>query len=154
MFATEWTLGQSGAKEALAIRKRVFVEELGRPDEAVFDPFDEYAAHLLVRLDGAPIASARLYAAEDGALRMDNACVLKEYRGQRFGDLCFRLLMNKAANMGASTLTLLSAAQHVPYFEGFGFRKVSEEGDFSLLGIDPADLTWPSQCGSAPAAGS
>lgn len=147
MFVSQWALGIAEAAEALQVRKEVFMEELGWPDEAVFDPFDEYAAHLLVRVDGAPAAAARLYALQPDILRMDLVCVKAPLRKQRYGDLCFRLLMDKAANMGVQKLTLLAAEAYIPYFEKFGFTEASREDAFALMEANPENLTWPSSCG-------
>lgn len=147
MFVSQWALGITEAAEAMQVRKEVFMEELGWPNEAVFDPFDEYAAHLLVLVDDAPAASARLYALQPGILRMDLVCVKQPLRQQHYGDLCFRLLMDKAANMGAQKLTLRTAEAYMPYFEKFGFAEAAREDEFVLMEVNPANLTWPSLCG-------
>lgn len=148
MFVSQWALGSADAAEALQLRRNVLMEELGWPDEAAFDAFDAYAAHLLVRVDGAPVAAARLYARTPGQFYMDHVCVTQAFRGQRYGDLCFRLLMDKAQRMGAERLSLRTAAQYGPYFEQFGFQTEREEDDgILLMQVNPESLVWPSQCG-------
>ncbi|MDR1619053.1 MAG: GNAT family N-acetyltransferase [Clostridiales bacterium] len=146
MFATEWTLGAAAAHEALDIRRQVFTGELGRPAGDVFDAYDIYAAHLLIRQDGAPIASARLYAIE-GGLCASHICVLEGYRRQRYGDLAFRAIMNRAARMRAPLLEIAADQAYISYFLKFGFCPAGEvTRGAALMRVDPAAIVWARPC--------
>lgn len=145
MFNSEWRLGASSADEALNIRREVLMNECGWPDEAAFDLADEYAAHLLIRVDGQPIASGRLIKTKRG-MELSHVSVLKEYRGERYGDLCFRLLMDKSVNMGCTLLEVRTADEYVPYFLRFGFKVDKSEGGASLMSVRPGKIIWHSPC--------
>ena len=146
MFATEWTLGANGAKDALAVRRAVFAEELGLPVQQVFDDMDAVAAHLTVRLDGVPVASARLSPDTDG-VRISYICVLREYRKQGFGDLCARVALDKAQRMGVTRVVADIPAAHMPYWAAFGFTAQggATQGIVSM-DVDSEAIRWHSPC--------
>ncbi len=146
MFAAEWTLGANGAKDALAVRRAVFAEELGLPGESVFDDMDAVAAHLTVRLDGIPVASARLSPDSDG-VRVSYICVLQEYRKQGFGDLCVRVALDKAQRMGVTRIVANVPVVYTPYWIAFGF---TAQGDATQnivsMSVDADAIHWHSPC--------
>lgn len=146
MFASEWALGAINAKEALQLRRQVLIEELHWPEEAVFDGRDEYAAHLLIREEERPVACARLYSLLNGAVQLSHVCVLQSYRKQRYGDLCFRLCMNKAAQMLAPRLEVLAPDASVPYFLAFGFTAHSKKDGVQCMQVNPAEINWHTAC--------
>ena len=146
MFASEWTLGKKDAQDALEIRRKVFVEDLGQIADTVFDTYDHIAAHLLVLLDGVPIASARLYPVE-GGVQFDFIGVLKEYRKQHFGDLCVRLLLNKAQQMGAPHIYALVPEEYMPYYGAFGFQSSgAQENGCTPVAVAGDAVIWHSAC--------
>lgn len=146
MFATEWTLGPIGSQEALAIRRTVFEEELGQPVETVFDGCDELAAHLTVRLDGEAIASARL-CPDSGGVRLAFVGVLAPYRKQGYGDLCARVMLDKAQRMGVVRIFADVPEQYAPYYDAFGFTAQGEAaGGILPMAVDGSAIHWHSPC--------
>lgn len=149
MFATEWTLGTADAEDALAVRRAVFAEELGLTDLSVFDDADAVAAHLTVRLDGIPVASARLSPDTDG-VRISYICVLREYRRQGFGDLCARVALDKAQRMGVKRIVADIPSAYKPYWAAFGFaaQNDAKQGVVSMA-VDTDAIRWHSPCKGA-----
>ncbi len=146
MFASEWRLGSATAEDALRLRREVFVKELGLEENLAFDKWDEYAAHLIIREENEPMAAARLYAVEEG-VRMDMVCVRREYRKKRYGDLCIRLLMDKAVQMCAPQLYTNVPVSHIGYFVAFGFQACAgEKGGMQPMAVKPAQIIWHSAC--------
>lgn len=146
MFATEWTLGPIGSEEALSIRRTVFVEELGQKAETVFDGCDELAAHLTVRLDGKAIASARL-CPDSGGVRLSFIGVLAPYRKQGYGDLCARVMLDKAQRMGVVRILADVPVGLEPYYEAFGFTALADAADGILpMAVDGSAIHWHSPC--------
>ena len=47
MFQSKWEFGLA-ARDALALRRQVYVEELGMPEAQAFDRYDEIGAHVFV----------------------------------------------------------------------------------------------------------
>ena len=144
MFASQWRMGKD--PDALAIRRAVFVEELGHPGDAVFDAVDEYAAQLVVRVDDVPIASARLYPGYDGVM-LSHICVLRAYRGQGFGDLCTRQALYKAQNMGVPRVFADVPERYVVYYAAFGFRELgAPETGMVKMAVETDGILWHPSC--------
>ena len=71
-------------EEAHFIRQTVFVEEQGFREE--FDTIDNTAVHAVVFADGSPIATGRIFPAEEnGAYYLGRLAVLKDFRRGRNG---------------------------------------------------------------------
>lgn len=140
MFASIWRMGRD--PEALNIRRAVFIEELRFPEETVFEAADDYAAQLVVKLDGVPVASARLTPQGKDA-RLSHIAVLPGFRGQGFGDLCARQALNKAQAMGVSRVLARVPAPYRTYYEAFGFRPA---GDGDEMAVEAAKVVWHSPC--------
>ena len=146
MFASEFVLGSVNAPDALALRKRVFVEELGWEDTQAFTDIDALAAHLMVRVEGETVAAARMFPVQGGVC-LDCACVAPNWRKQRFFDLCVRLMLNKAANMGTARVYITTDAAYIAYYAAFGFLTDAEENGVCEMSIDPENIVWHSACG-------
>lgn len=145
MFASEWRMG-SEAKDALLIRRRVFLDELGWPEEAVFDGADAYAAHLVVEADGVPVASARLYPKQDG-VSLSHICVLPGYRHQGYGDLCTRQALYKAQNMGMPRVYADVLVQYIDYYAAFGFQQLCKpEAGMVKMAVETDGIRWHPHC--------
>lgn len=144
MFASQWRVGKNPI--ALAIRRAVFVQELGLPEDAVFDYSDDYAAQLVVELDGVPVATARL-SPEGADVRLSFIAVLPAYRGQGFGDLCVRQALYKAQGMHASHVFADVPERHAAYYAAFGFREtgVSEAG-VTQMTVETDHILWHPPC--------
>lgn len=117
--------GQGDTSAAFDIRQKVFVEEQGFCQETEFDDIDAHALHALVREDGVPAATARLYEHE-GEFHIGRVAVLREYRKRGLGELAMRLLMLKARELGASEVAVGAQIQAQGFYERLGFRSTGE----------------------------
>ncbi len=148
MFSTQWHFGLADFEDCKNIRTRVFVDELGYTPEQAFDWFDGIAAHLLVLLEGKPIATARIFPTEDST-RIDSIAVLPEYRGQHYGDLCLRVLLYKAANLTVDTVTAFCPPEITGFLTRMGFTPVGtpRESDGAVfLQVKNDEVNWESPC--------
>ncbi len=145
MFASEWRMG-SGAKDALLLRRAVFLGELGWPEEAVFDGADAYAAHLIIEADGVPVASARLCPKQDG-ISLSHICVLPAYRGQGFGDLCTRQALYKAQSLLAPRVFADAPERYAAYYAAFGFREQgAPKAGIVKMTLNTDNIVWHPPC--------
>ena len=152
MITNEWYMGKINAPQAMEIRKKVFVDELGFSVFSEFDNTDDQAMHLVISVDGNPAATGRIYYDyEHRTFRVGRYCVLKEYRGQGIGDLTFKLLLYKVFEYCDKTeIVILPEKQD--YYERFGFTKKCEEyADGHVphirMILKKEDLVYPSSCG-------
>jgi len=125
MITNRWFLGVEDISDAWMIRNKVFVEEQGNPAEAEHDDIDKTALHLVVYADGSAVGCARMAPCVDG-FKLSRIAVLKEARGKRYGDLIMRLLLFKAFQMGAKTVSLDAKETAVDFYSRFGFVRNGE----------------------------
>ncbi|MDD3919850.1 MAG: GNAT family N-acetyltransferase [Eubacteriales bacterium] len=146
MFTTNFLWGIHEYAPAAALRRRVFMEELGMPEANAFDAYDEIAAHLLVSEGAVNVAAARIFPTEDG-IQIDSICVLPEYRRRGYGDLCARVLLFKAQDLEQPTITAVIPQNMLPYYAGFGFttRETLPDGRLKIA-VDADSINWHSMC--------
>ena len=127
--------------DVFAIRKKVFVEELGVPSEVVFDQLDSEAMHVLVyeepvksnnRIDNnskdlkKAVATGRITL--DGKVcKISNIAVLEEYRNKKYGDFTVRMLINKAFTAGVNEVIVKAFPNVIEFFQKIGFQLIDNE---------------------------
>ena len=124
---TDWA---HDAPRLAAIRRAVFIEEQGVPEELEWDALDAAAVHFLARAeDATPIGCARLL--PDGHL--GRMAVLRDWRGRGVGRALLAAALEVARRRG-DTLLMLSAQTHAAgFYERAGF--VSVGGQYDDAGI-------------------
>lgn len=112
--------------DVIALRRAVFVDEQGYSLTSEPDRYDEMAMYALVYDDiGAPIATGRLYV-EDDRLAIGRVCVKKEWRGKSVGDFAMRMLLYRAREMNAGSITLSAQVRCVAFYQRYGFEPYGE----------------------------
>ena len=112
---------------ALAVRTRVFIEEQHVPIDEEVDGFDapsaEGVVHVLGRLDGVPIATARLLLETHGGgyPHIGRVAVLAEHRGRGYGGEVMLALHRAARARGFAGVTLAAQTHAVGFYEGLGY---------------------------------
>ncbi len=113
-------------KEALEIRCRVFVEEQGVDPALEIDDYDGVAWHVLARLDGTPVGTARLVMLDQQRAKIGRVAVLPEYRGQGIATQLVKLLMEYSRREGRTQAILDAQLTVIPLYEKLGFEAVGE----------------------------
>lgn len=108
-------------KDALAVRMPVFVEEQGVPPELEIDDYDGIAWHVLARLDGRPVATARLITLDASRVKIGRVATLQAYRRQGIAGKLVRLLMEYARREGFTEAVLDSQLTAMGLYESLGF---------------------------------
>jgi predicted GNAT family N-acyltransferase len=104
------------------IRRRVFIEGQGVPDEIEIDGRDEAATHFLATRDGVPIATARLREYE-GAAKVERVAVLGEHRGGGVGRAVMEALEEDARSRGFSRAVLHAQVAVAEFYERLGYAR-------------------------------
>jgi len=115
--------------EVFDIRRKVFVEEQGIPEKIAFDKYDYLAIHAIVfqgTNQGKAIATGRIVYDGDSC-RLGFIAVLKECRGNQYGDFVVRMLMNKAFNAGVKRISVNAQVASVKFYKKIGFIQEGEE---------------------------
>ena len=106
------------------IRRKVFIEEMGIPEEVEFDGQDENAMHVIVYEEAAnkkAVATGRICFDGTNCL-IGHIAVLKEHRYKKYGDFTVRMLLNKSFTAGIHDISVLSFNDTVAFFEKIGFH--------------------------------
>lgn len=141
MFTAIWKLGRTDFEDIKAIRLSVFSDELGMDADYEFDDIDDYAAHLLVRVEGdIPVATMRAYP-QGRELRLGRLCVLPKYRKMGYGDLCLRMALDRARDMDIDGVRLEANAAATALYERFGFAPTGKES--VVCGIKTVEMYLP-----------
>jgi predicted GNAT family N-acyltransferase len=114
--------------EALAIRRRVFIEEQSVPEEEEIDQHDAdpasvtSAVHVLVYRDGTAIGTGRLLLPHDreGA-HIGRVAVLREHRTTGVGRAVMQALHGLAMERGLTGLTLAAQLHAIGFYERLGY---------------------------------
>jgi YbgC/YbaW family acyl-CoA thioester hydrolase len=120
----DWRLGASAdaMDPAQAVRRAVFIDELGWPGELAQDADDGAALHLVaVNRLGVPVAGGRLTAAHHGVSRIGRLAVRAPLRGGGLGAALVGRLVDAARARGDQEVQLDSAASAVALYRRAGF---------------------------------
>lgn len=119
---------------AMPIRRAVFIEEQGVPEDLEWDEFDQAARHLLVfgAASGA-VATARLSPRGAGTAYLNRLAVLKPWRGRGVGRLLMSTLLDEARLRRQCDLVLHAQCSAIGFYQKFGF--VAEGEQFREAGI-------------------
>jgi predicted GNAT family N-acyltransferase len=116
-------------QQALSIRRRVFIEEQQVPEDLEIDEHDADPAtvtsclHVLARLDGEPVATARLLLGEgDGHVHIGRVAVVADKRGLGLGRVVMLALHDLAREQNATSITLGAQLQAIGFYERLGYR--------------------------------
>ena len=120
-------------KDCISIRRRVFVEEQGVPEELEIDLFDEPGSgcfHFLMLEPGKdeaePIGTFRAYFEEDDVIHLQRFCILKEYRKNGYGRAALDYVKEHFAAAGAKRITFGAQCSAIPFYEKCGCVCVSD----------------------------
>jgi predicted GNAT family N-acyltransferase len=110
-------------ERALAIRKRVFVDEQGVPEEIEMDRDDKRAFHFLAFEGNQAVGTARVVMRHRNA-KIGRMAVLKNYRGKGIGTKLLRRAIITALRQGAQKIYLHAQVPVIGFYEAMAFRCV------------------------------
>jgi predicted GNAT family N-acyltransferase len=120
-------------QRALAIRRRVFIEEQNVPEEIELDADDGHAFHALAILDGVAIGCGRMLDHGDREVKIGRMAVLREFRGTGVGAHILRFLIDRARARGLRRAILHAQLTAEGFYLKEGFNPVG--GVFDEAGI-------------------
>ena len=123
IIQTDWA---NDAQRLAAIRRTVFIDEQGVPEELEWDEFDEASVHFLaITDDGAAIGCARLL--PDGHL--GRMAVLPAWRGRGVGRALLAAALAAARRCGHTMLRLSAQTHAAAFYARAGFVAVGDQYD-------------------------
>ena len=118
----KWTIARTDDLTAcLAVRRVVFMEEQDVSEADEIDGLDGAALHLLARIGGQPVGTARILLSGNEA-KIGRVCVLKETRGLGLGAAIIEACVGVARAQPRITKAKLGAQVHaLSFYEKLGF---------------------------------
>ncbi len=129
-------------KEALEIRKKVFVVEQNVPPELEWDEMDKMATHFLLYLDKIPIGTARVFKKESDWY-IGRMAILKEYRGKGYGKIIMEYIMDFLNAMNPEKIIIHAQTTVLGFYRKFRFNEIGDE--FLDAGIKHREMIYFSQ---------
>jgi predicted GNAT family N-acyltransferase len=132
---------QDAKLDAYSVRKRVFIEEQGVPEEMELDEFDLNAQHALAYTGSECIGTARLVTLSGsvGSIgRIGRMAVLSKYRGQRVGKQLLEALLKASQSQEIKQVELHAQVSVIPFYEQFGF--IAQGDIYDEAGIPHRDM--------------
>jgi predicted GNAT family N-acyltransferase len=117
--------GDRDIKDAVLVRDKVFVNEQNIDYNSVFDGNDSQAIHVIVYEGKNPVGTGRMIE-KDNVYIIGRIAVLKEKRGNYYGDLIVRMLITKAFDMGAIYIEVHSQLPVMDFHKKIGFQEYGE----------------------------
>lgn len=116
-------------KTCLALRKIVFIDEQGVSIEDEIDGLDDQAIHLLAKVNGRPVGTARLLI--DGETgKIGRVCVLQDARGLGLGAALICAGVDELRKNNQVRQVKLGAQVHaLGFYEKLGFHPVGDVYD-------------------------
>jgi predicted GNAT family N-acyltransferase len=114
-------------RNALSVRRRVFIEEQQVPESEEIDHHDADPAtvftclHVLACIDGRPVATGRLLLGEPDGMHIGRVAVLAEYRRKGIGRAVMLALHDLARFRNARCVTLAAQLHAIPFYERLGY---------------------------------
>lgn len=124
---------QEELAQCLAIRKKVFVQEQGMPEEGERDQRDSQAIHFLASCHGLPIGTVRLYQEDGKTWFGGRLALLKEFRGRGYGKLLIHEATKLAREKGARRFLAYVQRDKVSLFAQCGWKAL--EGPVEICDI-------------------
>lgn len=116
-------------QQAFALRKDVFVQEQGVPEEAELDAFDtlhEGTTHVLVYDGEVPTGTGR-FRLKNGVGKVERVCVAKAARGKGIGNIIMEKIEQLARLQGYTKLKLHGQTHAESFYHRLGYETTSAE---------------------------
>ncbi|MDN4523609.1 GNAT family N-acetyltransferase [Fictibacillus fluitans] len=114
-------------KDALSVRKEVFVNEQNVSEDLEVDHLEDTATHfVLYDTENHPIGAGRMRPIEDGG-KVERVCIISNRRKQGLGDLLMKGMEQEAVRLNYPALTLYAQVQAEDFYKKLGYTTTSKE---------------------------
>ncbi|TVP92356.1 GNAT family N-acetyltransferase [Alkalibacterium sp.] len=114
-------------KDALKIRKKVFIEEQSVDEALEIDELENKTTHLVGYSENSPCCTARLYLKDPAHLKIQRVAVLKDYRNKGIGKALLEEIESVAQHSFAARYLVLDSQDHaISFYEKSGYEASGE----------------------------
>jgi predicted GNAT family N-acyltransferase len=126
---------------ARRIREQVFIDGQDCPPEEEWDGHDETSRHVLGRVEGEAVATARWRAVPHGdaiVAKLERFAVLASHRGQGYGTQLVERVLDDARRAGFDTFLIHAQAHLEDWYADLGFESTGRT--FEEVGIPHVEM--------------
>lgn len=116
-------------EDALALRRRVFIEEQGVPPEIEHDDLDAIALHLVLYAGPSPLACLRFLPEEEGQARLTRFAVHPDHRRQGHGRRLLEAGERQLRALGIASIQLHAQVHAIAFYESMDYEVLGEPYD-------------------------
>ncbi len=110
-------------KGAFEVRKRVFVEEQGIPEDLELDEYDMEAMHMVAKDGERIIGTARVLFLAASQAKLERMAILKPFRHRGIGKSIISFLDEEFKNRGIEQVVLHAQCSAVNFYKSCGFEE-------------------------------
>jgi len=128
-------------QQARAIREQVFIDEQDCPPEEEWDGHDQTSRHVLGRVDGEAVATARWRAVpHEGEIvaKLERFAVLPSYRGKGYGTQLVERALDDARRAGFDVFLVHAQSHLEDWYADLGFESTGRT--FEEVGIPHVEM--------------
>ncbi len=103
---------------ALDIRRIVFIDEQNVPEDIEVDEFEDDCSHIIARIGGIPVGTAR-WRRTDNGVKLERFAVLKEYRSKGIGEALVESVLDYV--LPEPAVYLHAQEEVIGFYEKLGF---------------------------------
>lgn len=133
--------GNESLEDAIAVRRRVFVDEQGVSEHLELDGRDEDATHLIAYDEDEPVGTARLREVDSTTGKAERVSVLPEYRGRGLGRRLMDELESLASDRSLDRIVLHAQTDVEAFYHRLGYDTTSAV--FEEAGIPHVEMEKP-----------
>jgi len=132
--------GDATLSHAHAVRRAVFIDEQGVPEDVEMDGKDDEATHFVIydSDDDHPVATARVRYVDEDTAKAERVAVHRDYRGEGLGTRLMELVEEEARSEGCSRVTLNGQTDVEEFYHELGYGTVSDV--FEEAGIPHVEM--------------
>ena len=108
------------------LRKKVFIDEQGVPEEEIFDGLNLQAVHIVAFDGDKPVATARALSCNGKSWRIGLVAVDRSRRGENLGVKVVRTAIEHIISYGGKEILLTAQKEVCGFYEKFGFVQNGE----------------------------
>jgi predicted GNAT family N-acyltransferase len=120
-------------EEAFRVRKRVFVEEQGIPEDLELDDCDAEAMHMVVQYGERVIGTARVLFTAPDVAKIERMAILEDFRRKGIGSEIISFLNEKLKIKKIHRVVIHAQRPAAPFYKSCGF--VESGVPFNEVGI-------------------
>jgi predicted GNAT family N-acyltransferase len=115
--------------QAHAVRRAVFIDEQGVPEDVEMDGKDDEATHFVVydADAGEPVGTARVRSLDAETAKVERVAVRPQHRGNGLGERLMDLAEDAAREQGHTRVRLHAQTAVESFYESLGYETVSDE---------------------------